>query len=182
MVQPPSRLYGVPDIRQIAVPDILFNRCHKGNDVTLLEDRIATLLAVPHAIAVPQARVGIYLLIKRLVAQGQNVVLSPITVFDVVNMVICAGAQPRFADVSSVTGGNLDPSSVRQAIDENTGAVIVTHLNGYVSHVGDIRDICKERNIPLIEDAAQAFGAAFQNMPIGTIGHSGVFSFGKKRM
>ena len=66
-------------------------------EVAKLESALAARLSVAHVIAVPQARVGIYLTIKRLVRPGQKVILSPYTIADVINMVVCAGAVPVVA-------------------------------------------------------------------------------------
>lgn len=153
----------------------------KGGDerdpVRMLEEMAAEFFGVRHAIAVPQNRVGIHLAVKALVRPGQRVVLSPYTLSDVINMVIVAGAEPVFADVERETC-NIDPDEIEALIDEQTGAVIVTHLHGLVCDMDRITAICRERGVALIEDTAQACGAQRDGRRAGTFGDAGVMSFG----
>jgi dTDP-4-amino-4,6-dideoxygalactose transaminase len=126
---------------------------------------------------VPQARVGIYLAVKYLVKPGQKVVLSPYTIADVINMVICAGAVPVFADIDRAST-NISADEVERLVDSQTGAVMVTHLHGIPCEIERISAFCKARGIPLIEDTAQAFGSKVNGRRLGTFGDAGIFSFG----
>src|SRR6188508_929872 len=83
--------------------DLLLGRAAKGDDNERLERAIATKFQVPYATCMPQGRVGIYLAVKALIKPGQKVVLSPYTIADVINMVICAGGVPVFADIDRCT-------------------------------------------------------------------------------
>ena len=157
--------------------DCFTGRATRGDDNARLEQAIRARCDVPHAVCVPQARVGIYLAVKLLVRPGQKVVLSPYTIADVVNMVICAGGVPVFADIDRATT-NIRADSVERLIDDDTGAVLVTHLHGMACDIETIAAICKARKIPLIEDAAQSFGARVQGRAVGSFGDVGVFSFG----
>ena len=157
--------------------DVVTGRASAGDDNARLEEAIAAKCGVPYAVCVPQARVGIYLAVKSLIKPGQKVVLSPYTIADVINMVICAGGIPVFADIDRSTT-NVRPDSIEQLIDDDTGAVMVTHLHGIAADIEAIAAICKARSVPLIEDAAQAFGARVGGRSVGTFGDIGVFSFG----
>ncbi len=156
---------------------VLTGRFHCGQATSELEPTLAKLLGVKHAVLTPTARAGIYLTISSLIKPGQKVVLSPITIVDVINMVICAGGVPVFADVEPNTC-NIDPDEVEKLTDKDTGAVLITHLHGLACDVRRLRDICKAKNIPLIEDAAQAFSTKVEGKWAGTFGTAGVFSFG----
>ena len=123
------------------------------------------------------ARTGIYLCLKALIQPGQEVILSPYTIADVVNMVICAGGRPVFADLAPGTC-NVDPEKVAAAITPRTGCVLVTHFYGLMCDMDRLRAICDRHGLPLLEDAAQAFGARLGGRPAGTLGTAGVFSFG----
>lgn len=149
----------------------------RGDDVARLEQRIAESLGVPHAVAMPMARTGIYCLIKAIVGKKRKVILSPYTISDVVNMVICAGGIPVFADVERSTC-NIDPTQVEGLIDDQTAAVMVTHFYGLTCRMSELRSLCDRSGVPLIEDAAQAFGAVVDGRPAGTIGDAAVYSFG----
>ena len=75
----------------------------------------------------------------------------------------------------AVPARTLPPS---RFIDGETGAVLVTHFYGNVADMEALCKICEEENVPLLEDAAQAFGGVSGNRRAGAIGHAGVLSFG----
>jgi dTDP-4-amino-4,6-dideoxygalactose transaminase len=152
-------------------------RVTSGDEVGALERKLRKHLGVQYAIAMPMARVGVYVTLRNLIKPGQHVILSPYTIADVVNMVICAGGVPIFADIERKTG-NIDATEIERLIDENTGAVLVTHLYGLMCDVEHISAICKARNVPVVEDAAQSFGAKRDGRSAGTIGTAGIYSFG----
>lgn len=175
--KPRFRLYGgAGNYRSIAL-DLLLGRTARGTAVADLEHRLTEFFGTAHAIGMPQARVGIYLTLKSLIEPGQSVILSPYTIHDVVNMVIAAGGQPVFADIRRETC-NISAREVEALIDQRTGAVMVTHLHGMACEIERIAAICRRRNIPLVEDVAQAFGATVAGRRLGTFGRAGVFSFG----
>lgn len=86
------------------------------------------------------------------------------------------GAIPVFAEVDPHTL-TLDPLSLAERVTPATRGVILTHLYGRMSHVAEIKAICETHNLPLIEDCAQAHGAAFQGQPAGSWGTLGCYSF-----
>lgn len=157
--------------------DLLSRGLNRGDDVDVLEKTICRSWGVSNAIAMPQARVGIHLALRATIKPGDSVVMSPYTIADVVNMVISAGGQPVFADIKRETC-NIDPKEVERLVDDTTGAVLITHLHGLAADADAIGEICRSKGIPLIEDAAQAFGARLNSRRVGTIGDVGVFSFG----
>lgn len=145
-------------------------------EVELFEQALCDKLGADHAVCVYQCRVGIYLAVKALIKPGQEVILSPYTIADVVNMVIFAGGRPVFADVDRETC-NISAAEVERLIHANTGAVLITHLHGLAAEAHRIKEICDRFNVPLIEDAAQSFGVYEQGKAVATIGDVGVFSF-----
>jgi perosamine synthetase len=145
--------------------------------VGALEREICRRFGVNAAVCVPMARTGIYLALNAMIQPGQTVIMSPLTIIDVVNMVILAGGIPLFADICRQSCG-LDPSHVESLIDSRTGAVLITHLHGESAGAHVFRGICRAKKVPLIEDAAQAFGALEDGCRLGTIGDVGVYSFG----
>lgn len=157
--------------------DVILGRRLRGDDCDRLEGALRAW-GTPHAICTPQARMAIYLAVKAIVAPGRKVVLSPYTISDVVNMVICAGAIPAFADIDRESC-NIDPGEIEKLIDEDTGAVLITHLHGLSCDMDRIPSICAARGVPFIEDAAQAFGTVWRDRRVGTFGDAGIYSFGK---
>lgn len=150
-----------------------------SNQLTVddLERSIERRSGAKHCIAMPLARTAIYITLKTLIKPGQKVVLSPYTIADVINMVVCAGGVPVFADLDPDTC-NLSAEEVERLIDDETGAVLVTHFYGLMVDVEAIKEICERRNVPMVEDSAQAFGARVNNVMAGVWGHAGIYSFG----
>ena len=174
---PRLRLYSSPRLYGRTLYTAITGKTKRGDDVAVLEAEIRRRLGIKHGIAMPMARVGIYLAVKHTIKPGQKVILSPYTIADVINMVICAGGIPTFADIDRKTC-NLDPKNVAPLIDGDTGAVLVTHFYGQVADMPALQRVCAPRGIPIIEDAAQAFGGRAGNWPAGTVGHAGIYSFG----
>jgi perosamine synthetase len=173
------RLYATPFNIASMLRDTLLGRFNAGKDVEQLEETVASQVGMSHAVAMPMARVAIYCAIKALITPGQVVILSPYTIVDVVNMVLCAGGRPVFADTAP-DRYNISAEDVKAllATEENVGAVMVTHFYGELCDVEPIAAMCRERNIPLIEDAAQAFGAHRNGIRSGAFGDVGIYSFG----
>ena len=142
-----------------------------------LEAEICRRFNVRGAVCVPMARTGLYLALRELIKPGQTVIMSPLTIIDVVNMVLLAGGIPVFADILR-RSCTIDPEQVNAFIDGRTGAVVITHLHGENAGAGEFKQICHRRGVPLIEDAAQAFGAVEDGKRLGTIGDVGIYSFG----
>jgi dTDP-4-amino-4,6-dideoxygalactose transaminase len=152
-----------------AARDIATGLWRAGDDCRLLEKEVADIQNIGHAITVPMARVGIYLAVSALVRPGRKIVLAPYTLADVINMVICAGAIPVFADIER-SSCNISSVRVSQLIDDHTDAVLVTHLHGLACDMPRLVEVCQQRGVKLIEDAAQAFGTRLNGQAVGTFG------------
>ncbi len=177
---PRYRFYGTPANYFTALRHFLWPERDAGGSESRLEKATADKVGVRHARCVPQARYGIYLVLRQLIEPGQTVVMSPYTIYDVVNMVLCAGGRPIFADISRETC-NVRPDEVERLIDQRTGAVMVTHLHGLACEIEEIAEICRRKGVPLLEDAAQAFGARVDGRMLGSFGDAGVYSFGRAK-
>jgi perosamine synthetase len=177
--QPRSRLYTDASAYARAVASVISGPSHAGSTLKKFECALEEMHPGCHALAMPMARVGIYLTLKHLIRPGQKVVLSPYTISDVVNMVLCAGGIPEFVDTAPGSC-NIDPAALvgRLARTDDVGAVLVTHLYGLTCDMSPIVEACRKHRIPLVEDAAQAFGARLDGKRAGSIADVGVFSFG----
>lgn len=144
-------------------------------DIERFEHELRVRFSTRHAVCVSQCRVGIYFAVKTSIEPGQEVIMSPYTIADVINMVIFAGGRPVFADLDRSTC-NVSATDVESLINPNTGAVIITHLHGVAAEAHRIKEICDRAEIPMIEDCAQSFGVEEQGKPVGTIGDVGIFS------
>lgn len=141
------------------------------------EREVCRRFDVAAAVCVPMARAGLYLLLKEMIRPGQKVILSPLTIVDVVNAILFAGGVPVFADIVRRSCG-IDIDAAGSLIDASTGAVLLTHLHGEAAEAHGFRELCRRRGVRLIEDSAQAFGATEFGKRLGTIGDAGVYSFG----
>jgi perosamine synthetase len=149
-----------------------------GNASTeAFEAALASYVGVRHVVSTPMARTGIYLALRALIEPGTRVLMSPYTIADVVNMVLCAGGEPVFCDVERQTC-NIDLAEVEAQIDNGVGCVLVTHFYGLACDIEAIAALCKDRDIPLVEDCAQALGTCVNGHKVGTFGDAGIFSFG----
>ncbi len=166
---PRYRLYTCPASYRLPLRNLLPGRSACGYTVSGLEAEICLRFDTAAAVCIPMARTGLYLGLRELIRPGQKVVMSPLTIVDVVNMVILAGGIPVFADIHRLSCA-ADSAQVESLIDSGTGAVLITHLHGETAGAHVFRDMCRRRGVPLIEDASQAFGAAENGRRLGTIG------------
>lgn len=159
--------------------ELLVSGSEEKPGIKELETALCRHFDVKGAVCTPQNRVGVYLTIKNTIKPGQGVIMSPYTIADIINMVICAGGKPLFADVERETC-NISAKEVLHLLEtnDNIGAVLITHLHGLAAPSHEIRLMCEQHKVPMIEDAAQGFGAREEDRLLGTIGMAGVFSFG----
>ncbi|MGH9201497.1 MAG: DegT/DnrJ/EryC1/StrS family aminotransferase, partial [Vicinamibacterales bacterium] len=174
---PRYRLYADAAMYRGCLTAIALGRAARGEDDQRLEDAMKTRTGATHAICMPTATAAMFLVLRAMVRPGQKVILSPYTISDVVNMVLCADASPVFADIDRATC-HIRTAELERVLDRDVGGVIVTHLHGCACEMDDIVALCRSRGVPVIEDAAQAFGARYRGRAVGTFGDAGIFSFG----
>ena len=177
--KPRSRLYTSFSTYAQCAFTILTNAGLSGQ-ADEFEKSMESLFPGSSVVPVSMARTGIYLVLRNTIKPGQKVILSPYTISDVVNMVLCAGGIPVFADIEKGGTFNIDPDEVKCLLENETniGAVLVTHFYGLACQIEPILKMCQPYGIPVIEDAAQAFGTLIDGKHAGTIGYAGIFSFG----
>ena len=173
---PRYRLYTRAD-NYLAPLRNLFTRGSHEDGLRALESEICRRFESAAAVCVPMARTGLLFGLQELIRPSQKVVMSPLTIIDVVNMVVLAGGIPTFADIDRRSCA-MDPERAESLIDERTGAVLITHLHGETAGARVFLEICRRKGVPLIEDASQAFGALEGARRLGTIGDLGLYSFG----
>lgn len=103
-------------------------------------------------------------------------ITSPFTFFATGGVIHRAGMRIRFADIDPRTF-NIDPVKAREAVTEKTAALMPVHLYGQSADMDALSALAKEKNLVLIEDAAQAMGAKFNGKPVATMGDMGEVSF-----
>jgi dTDP-4-amino-4,6-dideoxygalactose transaminase len=110
------------------------------------------------------------------VGPGDEVIVPSFTFFASVSCITRLGATPVFVDIRRDTF-NIDVDKLEAAISPKTRAIIPVHLFGQCAEIDRICQIAGGRDIPVIEDAAQAIGAAYHSRPAGSWGSIGCFSF-----
>jgi dTDP-4-amino-4,6-dideoxygalactose transaminase len=150
-----------------------------GAEVEALEAELAALLGVAHAIGVSSGTDALLVSLMALgIGPGDEVITSPYSFFATAGCIARVGARPVFVDIDPKTY-NLDASLLAAAITPRTKAILPVHLFGQSADIDGIRAALRTagRDIPMIEDAAQAIGAAYHGQAVGSFGAYGCFSF-----
>lgn len=147
-----------------------------GPQTKLLVERFQKHYPLKHVMPCSSGTAAIHIAVAAAgIGPGDEVITSPITDMGTVIGVLYQQGVPVFADLEPHRY-TLDPADVRRKITSKTKAVIAVHLAGNPGALGELRAICDEHNLVLIEDCAQAWGAMYGEQPIGTVGHIGCWS------
>jgi dTDP-4-amino-4,6-dideoxygalactose transaminase len=110
------------------------------------------------------------------VGSGDEVVTVANTFIATGEAIVLSGARPVFVDVDPVTF-TMDPSQLEKAITPRTKVILPVHLYGHPADMGPINAVAARHGLPVLEDAAQAHGAAVDGVRTGALGHAACFSF-----
>ena len=159
----------VPQFREAFERVLESGRFIFGPEVEGFEQEAAAFLGVPHAIAVANGTDALVLSLEAMgIGSGDEVICPSFTFYATAEAIARAGATPVFADIDAVSL-NLDPDDVERRITPKTKAIMPVHLFGRPAPLAELAAF----GLPLIEDAAQAFGAE----GIATTGVCSTFSF-----
>jgi dTDP-4-amino-4,6-dideoxygalactose transaminase len=148
----------------------------QGPRVRELEERFAAFVGVPHAVATSSGTTALHLaLLGYGVGAGDEVITVPFTFIASANSILYTGARPVFVDVEEATF-NIDPSQVEAAITPRTRAIMPVSLYGQPADLPALTAIAERQGLAVVEDAAQAHGAAIGGRMSGSWG-AGCFSF-----
>jgi dTDP-4-amino-4,6-dideoxygalactose transaminase len=148
-----------------------------GPQVTELEQAVANMCNTKHAVGCASGSDALLLALMVLgIEPGDEVIVPSFTFFATASCVSRLGAKIVFADIDPLTY-NLDPAAVEAAITHRTRAIIPVHLFGQSAKMDMLCNIADGRDIPIIEDAAQALGGAYHGRPVGSWGQMGCTSF-----
>ncbi|MDY9924594.1 DegT/DnrJ/EryC1/StrS family aminotransferase [Methanobacterium sp.] len=149
----------------------------QGPRVAEFEEAFASYIGTKHAVATSSGTTALHLSLLALgVGNGDEVITTPFSFAATGNCALYVGARPVFVDIDPQTF-NLDPNQIEEAITKKTKAILPVHLYGQPAKMDLIKEISQEHGIPVVEDAAQAHGAMFQDEMIGSIGDMACFSF-----
>jgi perosamine synthetase len=140
------------------------------------EKDFAAFCGVSHAMCCSSGTTAIEICLRALDVTGGEVLVPTMTFAATAYAVLHAGARPVFVDCGPDM--QIDPDKVAAAIGPDTRAVIAAHMGGYLSRsLPGIAEICRDKGVPFIEDAAQAHGTTLAGKPAGSFGDMAAFSF-----
>jgi len=143
------------------VANRFFNYTGISNLVPLSRGRLAGYFGIKHSVS----------------STRRKVIMSPFTIFDLVNMVRVGGGIPYFVDSEPKTP-HVSLRTLQEAIDEETAAVIVTHYHSSNREIKEIAEYCRSKGVTLIEDCAISLGSRVDGAHVGSFGDYALFSFG----
>ncbi len=150
-----------------------------GENVNEFERSMKEFIGAENAVALSAGTAALHLsMILAGVGKGDTVFCQDLTFSASANPVTYVGAEPVFIDSERDTW-NMDPEALKKAIELYGApkAVVVVHLYGNPAKLDEISAICREHNITLIEDAAEALGSLYKGKACGRFGKFGILSF-----
>lgn len=148
-----------------------------GPKVEELEQKLCDITGAKYAVVVSNGTAALHLAAMTAGFQeGDEVIVSSITFAASSNCVLYCGAKPVFADIDPDTY-NISPASIRRLITPRTKGIVAVDFTGQAAQLDEIRAICEEHNLILIEDAAHAIGTKYKGRPVGSIADMTCFSF-----
>jgi perosamine synthetase len=173
LAQPDVGEEEIEAIRQVFASGILTD----GPQNAAFEREFAARHAAPHAVSFANGTVALAaMLLAADIEPGDEVIVPSMTFISTASSVRHVGAIPVFADMDPRTF-NLDPGDIPRLVNRRTRAVMTVHYAGQPGQLDSLLDVCAEHGLPLLEDAAQAAGAGYRGVPVGTFGRSAMFSF-----
>lgn len=149
----------------------------EGPYIKEFEDKFAQYIGVQNGIAVSNGTAALDIAIAALnIGPGDEVILPTFTIISPILQVIRSGATPVLVDSDSVTW-NMNVDEVISKITLKTKAIIVVHIYGLPVDMDPILEVCREKGIYLIEDAAEMHGQTYKGKMVGSFGDISTFSF-----
>lgn len=148
-----------------------------GQVVKDFEENLREYIGNPYVLALNSGTAALHIALSILnVGPGDEVISTPMTAEPTNTTIAITGAKIVWADVDPATG-LLSPSSIREKITDKTKAIMLVHYAGMVCDMDKINQISKEFDIPVIEDAAHAFGSKYNGKLIGSNSRFTCYSF-----
>lgn len=148
-----------------------------GPKTRQFEQEFAKFIGAKHAIAVNNGTTAFRLTLQAVRLQpGDEVIMSPFAPVAAAEMVREAGAVPRFVDVTE-RGLHLSPELLSSAINEQTRAVLISHVAGLPAEMDDLLALARRNRLLVIEDAGQALPATYRHHNVGALGDVSCFTF-----
>ena len=162
-----------------------------GENINVIETTVAQKAGCSYGVALSCGTAALHLAVRLAALRvyggdaacgqllsGKSVFCSDMTFFATVNPCIYEGGRPVFIDTETDTW-NMDPVALERAFREypETKIVIIAHLYGVPAKLAELRKVCDEHGAVIVEDAAECFGAFYDDKPIGSFGDYNILSF-----
>ncbi len=148
-----------------------------GPEVAELEERLAARLGVRHCISCSSGTDALLMALMSLgIGPGDEVITSPFTFFATGEVIALLGGAPVLVDIEPDTY-NVNPAGIEAAITPRTRAIMPVSLYGQPAEMDEINGIADRHGLPVIEDAAQSFGAVYKGRHSGALSTVGCTSF-----
>lgn len=149
----------------------------QGPKVAEFEEKFAKWVGAKYAVATNSGTAALHVtLLSCGIGPGDEVITTPFTFIATGNAIVYTGATPVFADIDLETY-NIDPDTIEDLITDKTKAILPVQLYGQSADMDKIREIAKKHDLLVIEDAAQAHGAMYNDEKVGNMGDMACFSF-----
>lgn len=167
----------------LAIRDVISSTAFiKGPDVQAFQEELAAYMGVGHCVACGNGTDALQVAMMALdLKPGDEVITTPFTFIATIEVISLLNLTPVLVDVEPGTF-NLDPEKLQEALSEKTRAIVPVHLFGQAADMNSILGFAARHNLFLIEDNAQAIGAAYRlndgnTKKAGALGHIGCTSF-----
>lgn len=144
------------------------------------EKAVEEYTGVKNAVAVSSGTSGLILLLEALGIREKEVIIPSFTFVATAAAAYWTNNRIIFGDIDSTF--TLDPKDLEDKINKRTGIVLAVHMYGNPAHIKELREIAEDHNIPLIFDAAHAFGSEYFEKKLGNFGNAEVFSLSPTKL
>lgn len=148
-----------------------------GPKTTELEQKLCEITDAKYAVACSNGTAALHIACLAIgIKPGDEVIVSSITFAASANCVLYCGGTPVFADICPDTY-NIDVEDVKRKITDKTKAIVAVDFTGQAVQLDELKEICRENNLYLIEDGAHSIGTKYKGRPVGSIADITTFSF-----
>jgi perosamine synthetase len=148
-----------------------------GRFVREFEEAFAAAVGCRYGVACSSGTTALHLALAALgLGPGDEVLIPTFTMIATANAVRYTGALPVLVDAERETG-NVDAAQLASKITSQTRGIVLVHTYGHPADMAPILDLAERRGLWVVEDAAEAHGARYQNRPVGSLGRAASFSF-----
>ncbi len=167
----------MPQFRRVFDQTIASGQLVLGPQVAAFEEALASNCGTRYAIGLSSGTDALVVAMMAMgIGPGDEVIVPTFTFFATAGCVARVGATPRFVDIDPQTF-NMDPAGLERALTPRTRAVIPVHLYGQMADMDAIMTLARNRDLKVVEDAAQAIGARCNGRAAGSVGDVGCLSF-----